>query len=187
MAANNLCSLEEIKEFYGFTGSQAEDDDLIETLIERVTYDFQNYCGIDSFLADDYVEYVDGNGSRYLFVKNTPINSVASIYEDPDWVWSASSEISSDDYLVNSNYILYKDIWSAGLSNYKVSYNGGYTEIPLDLKQCAIEEILKKYKRRKDFDVANKSLSDGSALYFDQGYLSSTFRILSRYRAMRAH
>lgn len=186
MADTDLCTLDDVKQYYGYLGSVSEDDDFIESLIERVTYDFNNYCGRSSFIADNFVDYLDGNGSQYMYVKNTPINTVASIYEDPDWIWSAATEIPSIDYLVRPTVILYKDIWQKGLSNYKVSYNGGYTEVPPDLKEVTIQEIVRKFKHRQDFDVLQKSFPEGSANFSMPVYLPSTFRVLSRYRRMVA-
>ncbi len=75
VAANALATLDEVKEFYDMTGSKQADDDLIEDLIDRMTVTFQTYCGVVSFKAADYTEYIDGESTKYIFPKNTPIIS----------------------------------------------------------------------------------------------------------------
>jgi len=181
-----LATLDEIKDYYQFGNTRQIDDDLLEDLSDRVTILFQTYCGVKQFYAKDYTEYVDGSGDRYLFLKNTPINSVAVINEDSDWVWASDTTIASDAYrVIDEKYLVSKESWwTLGEQNYKITYNAGYATIPLDLKQVAIEEIVRRYKHRKDFDVIAKSQEDGNVTYSEKGLLTSTKQILNRYRTL---
>lgn len=184
VADNALATLDEIKDFYQFGSTKQVDDDLLEDLSNRVTILFQTYCEVESFKSDDYTEYVDGPYDKYLFLNNTPVNSVTSIAEDSDWVWASDSTVASTDYrIIDSKYLVAKEtVWVRGDQNYKVVYNAGYDAIPLDLKQVCIEEVVRRYKHRKDFDVVAKSLEDGTVTYSEKGLLTGTKQVLNKYK-----
>ena len=179
-----LATLDEIKDFYQFGSTKQVDDDLLEDLSNRVTILFQTYSEVESFKSADYTEYVDGSYNKYMFLNNTPINSVTSIAEDSDWVWASDSTVASTDYrIIDSKYLVAKEtVWARGDQNYKVIYNAGYDAIPLDLKQVCIEEVVRRYKHRKDFDVVAKSLEDGTVTYSEKGLLTGTKQVLNKYK-----
>jgi len=186
VATNALATLDEVKDFYGMTGSKQTDDDLIEDLINRITQLFQTYCGVASFKATNYTEYLDGEGSKYIFPKNAPIISVSNLWDDTDWAWASDSLIASTDYrVIDNKYIVYKDsLFATGDQNIKLSYRAGYEAIPLDLKQACIQEVTIRYKHRRDIDILTKSLEDGDASYSESAFLASTLETLYKYRTM---
>jgi len=185
MDATAIVTLSDIYEFLSVSGSS--DDTLIQNLIDRKTQEFETYCQLDSFYVNDYVEYYDGDGAPYLFVKNHPINSITEIASDSDWTWGTDTVIDSSDYrIVEKNHIAYKSYFNEGLQNIKVSYNAGYSVIPLDIVEALIEEVTRIYHRRKEIDVFIKTLQDGSQHRIPSGLMPSTKSILGKYRRMRA-
>jgi len=184
VATGSLATLDEIKDFYQFGSTKQIDDDLLEDLSDRVTILFQTYCEVKSFYAADYTDVYDGSGTKYLFLNNTPINSVSEVNEDSDWVWASDTTVGDSEYrIIDNKYLVMKDdVFVCGDQNYRVTYNAGFTTIPLDLKQVAIEEIVRRYKHRKDFDVVAKSLDDGNVTYSEKGLLTSTKQVLNKYR-----
>lgn len=183
-----LTTLDSVKEWSEMTGSKQSADDLIETLIDNITVEFENYCGVDSFKQADYTEYYDGSEGIYIFVKNVPINSVAGIWIDQDWSWEATDLVDSDDYRINQDnrFISSLNGWTSGVQNIKVTYNAGYSTIPGDLGQVCNEEVYRRYKKNKEIDVMIKTLEDGSLHYPSPRLLDSTVMILSKYKRMRA-
>jgi len=186
VAANALATLEEVKDFYGMTGSKQADDDLIEDLIDRITQLFQTYCGWSSFKAADYTEYIDGESTKYIFPINTPIISITSIHDDTDWVYGSDTLIENTEYRsVDERYIVSKDsLFGRGDQNIKLVYRAGYETIPGDLKQSCIEEVTKRYKHRRDIDIQAKSLDDGDATYSESAFLPATKEVLYKYKTM---
>lgn len=186
VASYALATLDEIKAYFQFNSNAtvAADDNLLEDLSNRVSIIFQTYCGRESFKASDYIEYVDGISNRYMFLKNYPINSITEVNEDSDWTWGSDTTVGSDEYrIIDSMYIVLKEAyWTQGDQNYKIQYNAGYETIPLDLKQICIEEVLRRFKHRKDFDVVAKSLENGSVTYTEKGLLTGTKQILDKYK-----
>jgi len=186
MDATAIATVSDIYEFVSV--SDSGDDNLIQDLIDRKTVMFSNYCEIDSFFIADYIEYYNGRGSEYLFVKNNPINSITNIADDTDWLWGADSTISSNDYrIVENRYVVYKYTFADGKQNVRISYNAGYSVIPLDLKQILIEEVWRNYKRRKEQDVLIKTLQDGSTHFVPSGLMPSTKQVLDKYKRMRSY
>lgn len=182
---NALTNLTEVKDYYQFGNTRQIDDDLLEDLANRVTIMFQTYCGVTSFLLGDYTEIADGGGDSRLYVANIPIQSVTTLQYSSSWDWEdPNTVIDSSNYMVRDKlYIVGKGIrFYLGDSNYRVVYRAGYSSIPLDLKQVCIEEVIRRYNHRKDFDVIAKSLDDGSVTYTEKGLLTSTKEVLNKYR-----
>jgi len=184
VSTNALTTLDAVKEYYGMTGSKQSDDDLIENLIDRVTELFQSYCNVNAFKAKNYTEYLDGMGSKYLFVNNVPINSITSIHDDDEWDFTTDDLVDSSSYrIVDKKYIVNKDyLFSLGDQNIKIVYNAGYSAIPYDLENACIEEVVRRYRHRRDVDVRSKTLDDGTVQYESKNLLHSTRIVLSKYR-----
>lgn len=182
---NALVSTEEVKLFANnIEKNNSFDDDLLEILINSVTDQFESYCGVDSFKAQDYTEVLSSIGCNSIFVKNLPVNTVDSIYIDGDWVWDDSTLIDSSDYRIsNGRFILLKRYLNRGDDNLKVVYNGGYETIPGDLKLACIKEVVHHFNHRNDFDVISTSLTDGSQSVIENvGLLKSTKQIINKYK-----
>jgi len=184
VSANALTSLDSVKNFYGMTGTKQTDDDLLEDLIDRITELIQSYCNVTNFKSTKYTEYLDGMGSKYLFVNNIPIVSITSIHDDADWGWNSDDLLDSDDYRsVDNKYIVLKDdFFTLADQNIKIVYTAGYTTIPGDLEQVCIEEVIMKYKHRRDIDVQSKTLDDGTVQYVSKNLMQSSRITLNKYR-----
>lgn len=181
---NALTTLEEVKNYMGMLGSKQDDDDLLEALIDRITDVFENFCNVTSFKETTYTEYYDGTGDKYLFLKNIPVISITSIHDDSDWTWGSSTALDSTEYRVmDDKYIIYQGFFSSGDQNIKVVYKAGYSTIPGDLKQAAIEETVRRYKHRKDFDIISKTMEGVTENYADPTtLLNSTKETLRKYK-----
>jgi len=182
-----LCSLNDVKLYYEMAGSKSEDDDFVIDLINNITDLFETFCNLESFKAANYTEYIDGTGGKYIFPKNIPINSVASIYDDPSWNWSSFYLINSSNYrIVDKRYIVaYDEYWSKGDQNITITYNAGYSTIPGDLKLICMEEVVRKFKNRTMLDLSSKNMPDGTISFVEQGLLKTTKNILKKYANVR--
>ena len=141
---NELTTLANVKAYF-VLGTDTGNDTLISTLIVNVTKEVQNYTR-RKLVDDDYVEYYNGHGDNYLETNEYPINSIASIYDDIDRAYGASTLISSADYIfiagtknAEIGKIIYDgSVFDKGDQNIKISYNAGYATIPSDLEHAAI-------------------------------------------------
>jgi hypothetical protein len=180
--ATTLCSVDEVKEYLGQKGAVAEDDELITRFCERITKVFEGYCGVNTFFTASYTEYQNGNGTKYIFLNNIPVTSVSHLYEDPDWLF-AEEYVSGTFIVVDARYIAMRDdLIPVGEQNVKIVYTAGYSTIPDDIKQVAIEEVARKFRRRKEGDLISKTVEGGSISYVRDELLRSTKDVLNRYR-----
>lgn len=135
-------------------------DDLITMLVTTMSTTIETYCD-RSFGAADYIEYQDGDGTDTMYTDQWPINSIASIYDDPAREFLSDSLLAATDYTYYANEgrisllssVLnskFSYCFSPGYNNVKITYNAGYTAIPSDLKLIASEIMGKKYKNIMD-------------------------------------
>jgi hypothetical protein len=172
-----------VKEFLKIQSCGADDDALIDNLINRFTDMFETYCGVISFKAKNYTDYYDGTGTKYLFLNNIPVNSITEINEDSDWVWAVDTTIAVDVYrIVDKKYVVMNsDYFTSGDQNYKVKYNAGYETIPYDLEHACVLEVSRAFKHRKNFDVITQTNQDGTLQYQQRGLMDQTETILNKY------
>lgn len=188
VGANALCTLADVKTYNGISTSTY--DTLIETLIDRVSKQFEMDCD-RVFISANYTQYYDGNKTSYLFVSQYPITTVSGVWDDTNWEWGSSTQISGIDYRVaDNNHIVFNTtILTEGDQNIKVAYTAGYTTIPYDLTQACIEEVSVKYNKRENVEVRSKTLPDGTVTYVDGGggttvrpFKDSTIETLAFYK-----
>jgi len=182
LPANALATRKEVKDFMNINQADATIDNLFHDLIGRVSQAFESYCS-RVFRALDYTEYYDGDGGNSIFPNQFPINSIASIHDDSDWVWGSDTLIDSSDYrVVDDRYIYYNGVFSKSPQSIKLVYNAGYSAIQTDLKQACIEEVARKYRHRKEIDESVKTLGDGSVSFVDFNFMPQTIITLNQYR-----
>lgn len=138
----SIISLTEFKVFNKIPTDNTEYDIFFQSIIEYAQSQAENFCNRE-FLAKDYIEILDGDGTNILVLENFPINSVDYIkyYDGVDW----KALIQGQDYnrLIIDDYKIILDggIFAKGIKNYEIKYNAGYieTEIPKDIKFGLLE------------------------------------------------
>ena len=75
-----LTTVANVKLYIGIPSATTQYDALLDELINSATQYIENYCKRRFKLTTYTSEGYDGNNSQYLFLKNYPIVSVASIY-----------------------------------------------------------------------------------------------------------
>jgi hypothetical protein len=177
----DLTTLAEVKEYLRTAGTPigTDFDTLIEdTIIPSVSQMIEKFCS-RSFGEGVFIEYHDGGGN-FVFVKNPPIVSISSIYQDEDWEWDDSHLITSNLYQNFTNSIGYKSgKWPYAVRSIKLTYTGGYvytvsaghTVLPNDVKYAATMQSAYSFKRRKDVGLQTVSFPDGNIQKFDSGPL----------------
>ena len=186
MAAYDLCTVDEVKDFGEIKGATSQDDDLIEDLITRITTLFENHID-KNIKSREYTEQYDGLGVSNLITDQYPIISIDSIHDDTTWEWGSDSTVGSTDYRIHTDktHVILQTTLVNGSQNVKIVYTAGYEVIPTDIVQVCIEEVLRKYNHRRDFDVTARSIGDaGSVTYTEKGLLTGTKAVLDKYKRM---
>jgi len=152
--AGGLTILNNLKLFLGINTANTDDDTLLTNLISMVSADIENECQ-RTFLATNHTEYYKGDGTSQLLVKQYPVNSVASIYDDVDRVWGSDTQIEAAAIAISNEVsgliILEDDIFSQSddVENIKITYNAGYSTIPTDLESACIKMCAADYLESK--------------------------------------
>jgi len=182
----NLTTLEEVKEYLRTTGTpiSTDFDDLIQlTIIPAISSGIEKFCS-RIFGEGTYTEY-HGGGVEVFYVKNPPIVSITSIYQDEDWEWLSDNLIDASEYMNFVNSVGYKSgKWPYAFRSIKIQYIGGYTypmpvppgshiELPVDIRYAATLQAAYDFKRRKDLGLQTVSFPDGNIQKFEVGPLLS--------------
>lgn len=167
-----LVTLNEVKTYLKITSST--DDVRLEALITYAQKLIESYCGRE-LEAASYTEYFDG-GRPSVFVARVPINNVTSVseYDGVDYVLLNGPNSDGSLYNTQSNtttiqYTFYTETGEitklvgdgtgvlnldlAGFSVFnnftkgvKIIYNGGYVNVPADLKLCLMDVVKMLHK-----------------------------------------
>ncbi|MCE1186212.1 MAG: hypothetical protein LWW92_11485 [Rhodocyclales bacterium] len=143
-----LCSLAALKSYTGLPSAAAAYDTALETLIGAVSSAAESLTG-RQLAARDQVWDLDGDGTRDLFTPQWPINGVSLLQVD-------GLEISPRPSLLGNGYVVYGGqglirlydwgLFSQGVQNLHLECNTGFSPIPDDLAQAAVEWAAWKLK-----------------------------------------
>jgi uncharacterized phiE125 gp8 family phage protein len=157
LASNALTTLEAVKAYLKIDASDTTDDTLLEDLINAASNAIENYCK-RRFKEQIYTdEEYDGNGIKYLQLKQYPVISVDSVTVD-------DTVLTTDEYKVrksNGTLIRVGSVWPKGDINVLVTYTAGYSQIPYDLELACKHLVMSYFKA----DVASFSTT------FQEGFV----------------
>jgi len=164
-----LTTVANAKLYIGITVSTY--DELIEELINSGTQYIENYCK-RRFKKTTYTdELYDGEGGRFLFLKNYPIIGVTSIY----WHYKNITDtlIDSGDYDIESEegLVHYDGLWTKGYKNIKITFEAGYDFIndgrPPELEEICKMLVATKFGKRGSAAIKSEKIGSYSLTYMD--------------------
>lgn len=148
-----------------------------------------------------YSEVYDGNGNNRLYLRNTPIRSVASLTIDGPAI-PASTSVSVPGYVIDADgksiamrgsavgmrdwYGGYRRSpygFSYGIQNVAVTYTAGFAMTPPDITQRCIQMIATTFRRRKWIDQKSISLPEagGVVMFRDWAIEPDVQRVINQY------
>ena len=185
-----LTTLANVKEYLDVPSAEPGDDAFLNRLVSAADALIKKYCG-RVIEGADITEYHSAvSGQTELTLVEYPVNSIASIHDDPDRTYDAATLIDVDEYVYNAaSGIVTLDgaSFGAGIDNVKVVYNAGYATVPADLEQAAIELIAKEFyaKDKLRHGVLSVSAGGETTSYFSGALYPETKAVLDRYRKVR--
>ncbi len=176
----DLTNLENLKQHLDIESDDTEFDSLLQRLITAASEQIEAYCG-RTFDVRDYSETYDGGASDILFLRNTPIVSVASLSIDDEIIEPAEYKVY-DDYLR-----LVSRLFTPGLRNVSVDYSAGcfdpQTESPpVDLEDACIQLAAFKYNLRGAEGLERKRVNQVTDSFSGAAIPLSVAIILDKYR-----
>jgi len=196
---DSLTSRAKVKSFLGITDSTS--DALIDELITYVTQFIKNYCG-RQFLVADYVEIKDTyRGRRVLFLKQYPVNTVASVEyragTPTSPVWNTYDANSYLPYF-EEGYIKFYAKLPETMQGMRVNYNAGYLidftnefdvahhTLPEDITLVATEMCATILNTRKSAGISTETTEGQSITYGAKDLSINAKTVLANYQRNNA-
>lgn len=181
-----LTSVTACKAFRGVLGDNQDHDAELARLIPAVQTFLEEECE-RTFEQKEVTEYFNGHDWRdRLMVARPPIVSITNIWDDLTRVYA--TPLSASSYVLDDADagIIRLDgfTFSRGLKNIKVTYVGGFAQIPTDLEQAAIEMVWAAREKgvQNLVGVRSRSVADGSVQYVNLGWGGLVEDIVRKYR-----
>jgi hypothetical protein len=181
-----LTTLSACKAFRGIEADNQDHDTELERLIVAVQAFLEKECE-RTFEQDTVTEYFNGGDWRdRLIVARPPIVSITNLWDDPARVYA--TPISSSHYVIDdaeAGVIRLDGLeFVKGLRNIKVTYVGGFAEIPGDLEEAAIELVWAAHMKGEQnlIGVRSRSIADGSVQFVNLAWPLDLESIIGKYR-----
>lgn len=98
-------------------------DSIIETIIDK------------NIITKKFVEYINGDNSNYILLKNYPVYKVESLYFDSARNFESSSLVETEDYFINDTTgeieLLTGGVFARSTKSIKVTYWAGFSKFEI--------------------------------------------------------
>lgn len=166
------------------TAGDSSHDDRITDLINGVSWFFNSMCD-RKLKAQSLTEYYDGPGGYLLYLNNPPIASLA-LYQDSERSWASTSLIASTDYALyeqTGRLVLTGDAFLRDIRVVKAVYTGGFSTIPYDIEEAALELIAQRFHMADSKGEDKSSISnDGGTTAYLKDMSPFVSSVIARYR-----
>lgn len=185
-APDDLCTLAELKAWLPNQGNN--DDSTLQGLISNASLQVLQYIDRPHLLASvlgALTEMYDGNGSDRLLPRQFPIISVSAVSIDNVSLQQAAGPVAAG-FLWDSRRVLLRGYrFCRGVQNVQLSYTAGYSAVPLDLKQAAIEAFALAYRQRVRIGEKSSSLGGQVTVSFDMSDVPPrSMAVFNQYRRL---
>lgn len=174
------------KAFRGIDVENTEHDQELDRLVDAVQAFLERECG-RTFTAGTFTEYYSGTEWQdRLLVAAPPILSITNIWDDPLRVYA--TPLASSLYVIDNAEagVIRLDglTFQQGLRNIKITYVGGFFEIPGDLEEAAIEMVWAARMKGEHslVGVRSRSIADGSTQFLNLAWPLDLESIVGKYR-----
>jgi hypothetical protein len=183
MFQGDLVSMAEVKAYLG-GDLQSNDDAVLARLISAASVFFATACG-RPILEQSYSELYDGKGNGRLYLRHTPVTSVAALSIDGAVVPEAMAP-GTPGWRLNGNIVLLFGHWfGRGLVNVAVSYTAGYATTPADIAEAVMELVGLRYRGRDRLGKVSESIGGMATTSYTQKDVSPfVASVIARYTRM---
>ena len=163
-------AISDVKTEIGMDASDTTYDSMLSAIVSGVLSLLDQLTN-RTWATGSHTEYYNGvDCPNKVFLKNFPVSSKddVSIWDDPDWEYGSSDQISSDDFQVDLSrgVIYYNSRFFQSHQNIKVIYTAGYADadFPKAYKQILIRQAAHWFKqaRGQEWDVSSKANPGGA-------------------------
>ena len=166
--ANNLITLAEYKSYIGINSTNQ--DAAITTLIPQVSALVKSLCRRTflDYVDDSKVEVFKSAVNGRFVLKETPVMTVSSVEFSEDFGKTYTGLVEFTDYVTDPEadaieLISYPYIDYSKVNAFRVTYNAGYEELPVDLK-LAVADLILYYSRNDAAIHSSKNIGSNTVL-----------------------
>jgi len=184
---DDLCTVAELK---AWLPNQGNNDDVgLQALITNastvILNEYMNRPHILSSVLGTLNETYDGNGSAKLLPHFFPIISVASVTVDGVPIPLSTSPVAAGFGWDSRKIFLRGFQFTCGMQNVALAYTAGYSSVPLDLKQAAVEAFALTYRQRTHIGEKTSSFQGQVTTSFDMSELPPrALQVFNQYRRL---
>lgn len=188
-----ICSYDEFVESLTDSTVPESEKSLINRIINAVTDFIEGPSGCNRRIkrrSELITEYPYTYNTNFVFLNHPPV-SVQDVWYSVDGEFDDSTKLDITSYVVNSEtgMIIWKNgsIFKAGYNFVKVTYYGGYVNVPEDLKDVAIQLAIYIYKRYKTKAVLSDSISTSGGMSIPIKVVPDSYqqRVIDSYKLIR--
>lgn len=185
-APDDLCTLADLKAWLPNQGNN--DDATLQNLITNASLQVLQFINRPHILASvlgTLTETYDGNDSDRLLPHQFPLIAVTGVSIDGIPIQPATSPTVAG-FLWDSRRVLLRGFrFCRGVQNVQLSYTAGYSSVPLDLRQAAIEAFALAYRQRVHIGEKSNSMSGQVTIAFDMSDVPPrSMSVFSQYRRL---
>lgn len=187
-APDDLCVLADLKAWLNI--QTATEEVLLQNLITRGSLQMLRWMSRDHIIATSYTENRDGNDALFILPRNFPLISVSNLTVNGISISQATDQVSAG-FVFDSRKIMlrggssafysigpyssqYQYRFTRGFQNVQIVYQAGYTSVPSDLQQAAIEGFAYVYRRRTHIGEESSSASGQVTISFGKDMLPAS-------------
>ncbi len=183
-APDDLCTVSDLAAW--LPNYNHNDDANLQNLVTNGSLQILGYLNRPHILASvigALNETYDGNDSDRLLPHYYPILSVTAVSVDGVPL-TQSTLCTLSGFAWDSRRIFLRGfIFCRGTQNVQVAYTAGYSAVPLDLKQAAIEAFALAYRQRTHIGEKSNSMGGQVTLAFDvSDFPQRSLAVFSQYR-----
>jgi len=172
-----------VRAYLGSTSSA--DDTELQTLADSAANGIETWLN-RNIQVTSYNTLTDGNGKTQLLWPDYPVTAVSAVTINGVAVnlISSPTDFNSQGYRFDAQRIVLQGglVFTRGMLNIGLSYSAGYSTIPPELVQAAIETVALKYRQRQQVGISSKSLAGESISYVQSDFPQSALKAIANYK-----
>lgn len=180
----DLTTLAYLKAYLGLPAGASTLDAAYEALITAASQWAISYCS-RNFIAADYAQRLNGNGTQTLMLPNYPVISVASVTVLNGTPLDATVSPLTNGYMLDGRVIVRTggQLFPYMRLAVAVAYRAGYEigSIPDDLQIAVCEAVQSKFNRRNSPEVAARTIANETISYTTAQVPASSLSVFRAY------
>jgi hypothetical protein len=187
MATDDLVTWSDIQ---SYIGAASDDETMVSFLITAASRWANQYTSRNlasrTYSDEDENTLYDGDGSKYLMLRQSPVTVISAVYEDSNRDYTSDTLVDTNDYIYYTDIgkLLFVDYKTEkGYQNYKVLYTAGYETVPDDLENAITMLVDFWYKSYDTHRFGVKSVGvDEKRITYELGIPTQVKEAINPYR-----